>query len=158
MNNTASTQRATKRFFVGFWPPFRYIIRRNPLCPYANPLCSYANAYSRNRLCSCANACSRNSLCPYANAYSRNPLCPYANAYSRAYGSSTSGLFKIPFDSRLPTETKVLTERWQPWTFDGLWPLRTSASGKKSSLCFKSAALRDKSREWNVSKQKWNLC
>ena len=28
---------------------------------------------------------------------------------------------------------------------------------ERDSLC-KSAAHRDKSREWNVSKQKWNLC
>ena len=29
---------------------------------------------------------------------------------------------------------------------------------RKTYRCFSTAAHRDKSREWNVSKQKWNLC
>jgi hypothetical protein len=30
--------------------------------------------------------------------------------------------------------------------------------GREHSICFKGAAHRGESREWKVSKQKWNLC
>ena len=40
--------------------------------------------------------------------------------------------------------------------FDEHGPLRNREKQLRNNL--QSAAHRDKSREWNVSKQKWNLC
>ena len=41
---------------------------------------------------------------------------------------------------------------------EGCPPVIPGVHRSSDSGCAKSAAHRDKRREWNVSKQKWNLC